>query len=176
MSTPQDPFATPGDDPSRQQSGQQPPPPPGYGQSVPESGQQPQGYGQPGYGQPAYGQPGGLHGPQKNGLGVASLVLGILSLFTWFFFIGGLFGLIAIVLGIIGLGRVKRGEANNRGMAIAGIITGALGVLLTILVVAGVAALFNSGEFSNLTECVNDAGGDQAAVEECTREFEDSVG
>lgn len=171
MSTPQDPFATPGDDPSRQQSGQQPPPPPGYGQSVPESSQQPQGYGQP-----AYGQPGGPDGPQKNGLGIASLVLGILALLTGLFLIGGLFGLIAIVLGIIALGRVKRGEANNRGMAIAGIITGALGVLLTILVVAGVAALFNSGEFSNLTECVNDAGGDQAAVEECSREFEDSVG
>lgn len=149
MSSPQDPFATSGDDPSRQQ--------------------QPSGYGQPA---PVYGAP---HGPQKNGLGIASLVLGILALLTGFFLIGGLLGLIAIVLGIIALGRVKRGEADNRGMALAGIITGALGLLLTILVVAGVAALFNSGGFSNLTECVNDAGGDQAAIDECSRDFEDSV-
>ena len=167
MTAPQDPFATPGDQPSGQQPG-------GYGQ-------QPGGYGQPGqhppppgYGQQPFGQPGHA-GPQKNGMGIASLVLGILSLVSWFFFIGGLFGLIAIILGVIALGRVKRGEANNKGVAIAGIVTGAIGLLLTVLVVVGVAALFNSGDFGSLTECLSEAGNDQAAIDECSREFEDSV-
>lgn len=161
MTAPQDPFATPGDQPPGQQPG-------GYGQ-------QPGQYPPPGYGQP-YGQQGGPQGPQKNGLGIAALVLGILSLFSWFFLIGGLFGLIAIILGIIALGRVKRGEANNKGMSLAGIVTGALGLLLTVLVVVGVATLFNSGEFGNLTECLNNAGGDQAAVDDCSRQFQDRVG
>lgn len=163
MTAPQDPFATPGDQPPGQQPG-------GYEQ-------QPTGYGQPGQSPPpGYGQLGGPQVPQKNGLGIAALVLGILSLVSWFLFIGGLFGLIAIILGVIALGRVKRGEANNKGMAIAGIVTGAIGLLLTILVVVGVATLFNSGEFGNLTECVNNAGGDQAAVDDCSRQFQDNVG
>lgn len=158
MTAPQDPFAQPSDP---------------YGQ--PAGAQQPSGSPPPGYGQPPYGTSGGHSGPKKNGLGVASLVLGVLSLVSWFFLIGGLFGLIAIVLGIIGRGRAKRGEADNGGVALAGIITGALGLLLTILVIAGVAALFGSGEFSNLTDCLSEAGGDQAAIDACSREFEDSV-
>lgn len=164
MTGPQDPFAQPGDPFAK----------PGDAAQQP-GGQQPGGQ-QPGYGQPPYGTASGGHqGPKKNGFGVAALVLGVLSLITWFFLIGGLFGLVAIILGVLGRGRVKRGEADNGGMALAGIITGALGLLLTILVIAGVAALFGSGEFSNLTDCLNEAGRDQAAIDECSREFEDSV-
>lgn len=111
----------------------------------------------------------------RNGLGTASMVLGILSLLSWFIFIGGLFGLIAIVLGVLGRGRARRREASNGGRALAGIVMGTIGLLLTVLVVAVGISLFTSGEFSNLTECLSDAGRDQEAVDECTRQFEDSV-
>lgn len=168
MTAPQDPFATPSDPFARPGDAAQQPG--GHGQQ-PGYGQQPGSYGQPPYGT----APSGHTGPKKNGLGVAALVLGILSLLSWFFLIGGLFGLVAIILGVLGRGRVKRGEADNGGIALAGILTGALGLLLTILVIAGVAALFGSGEFSNLTECLREAGGDQAAIDECSRQFEDSV-
>ena len=162
MTAPQDPFAKPSDPFTQPGDGAQQP---GYGQQQPGS-----------YGQPPYGTAPGAHGaPKKNGLGIAALVLGVLSLISWFFLIGGLFGLVAIILGVIGRGRAKRGEADNGGVALAGIITGALGLLLTVLVIAGVAALFGSGEFSNLTDCLSEAGGDQAAIDECSREFEDSV-
>ena len=66
----------------------------------------------------------------RNGLAVASLVLGIISIPTL-----GLLGLgaiTAIVLGSIALNRIKKEPAthNGKGMAIAGIITSALSLSL----------------------------------------------
>lgn len=148
MTAPQDPFASPGGEPAG-------PPPPAYGQ-------------------PQFGMP-PVPAGNRNGLGTAALVLGILSLVTWFLFIGGLFGIVAVVLGFLGRSRAKRREASNGGMALAGIVTGAVGILLTVLVIVGVAALFSTGEFSNLTDCLEDAAGDPEAVEDCRKQFEDSL-
>ena len=67
--------------------------------------------------------------PSK-GLGIASLILGICSIVTAALFIGIVAGILAIIFGIIVLQR--RGD---KGRAITGIITGALGVLLTIAVI-----------------------------------------
>ncbi|MBF5083561.1 DUF4190 domain-containing protein [Quadrisphaera sp. INWT6] len=120
------PQGQPHDAPRDGQYGQQPQQ---YGQP---QGQQPQQYGQ---GYPAQGGYDGRPAP-KNALGIAALVLGVLALLTGFFIIGGLFGLVAIVLGIIGSRRAKRGLATNRGMAITGIILGVIGVLLTVAVLA----------------------------------------
>lgn len=155
MTGPQDPFATPDPNAPREPSvSPQPYAPQPYA---------PQPYGTA----PVAGN--------RNGLGTASMVLGILSLLSWFIFIGGLFGLIAIVLGFLGRGRARRREASNGGVALAGIVMGTIGLLLTVLVVAVGISLFTSGEFSNLTDCLSEAGGDQEAIDECTRQFEDSV-
>ena len=67
-----------------------------------------------------------------NGLAVGSLILGILS----FFCVGLIAGPIAIVLGF--LGRKKANEemaGNGAGMALAGIITGALGFAVSLVFV-----------------------------------------
>src|SRR5688572_26315443 len=162
MTAPQDPFASPGGEPAGQPPQAEPP----AWQAAPQPGFPP-----PSYGAQQFGMPPPPAG-NRNGFGVAALVLGILSLVTWFLFVGGLFGAIAVVLGVIGRGRAKRGEANNGGMALAGLITGAVGVLLTILVIVGVAALWNSEEFSTVRECVEEAGSDQAAIDECAEQFE----
>ena len=174
MTAPQDPFATPGDEPAGPPPSSEPPAWPGSqpGHAAPPYGSQP-GFPPP-YGQQQFGMPPAPAG-NRNGLGTAALVLGILSLVTWFLFIGGVFGIIAVVLGALGRGRAKRREASNGGMALAGIITGAVGVLLTVLVVVGVAALWNSEEFSNVRECLEEAGSDQEAIDDCARQFEDSV-
>lgn len=153
MTAPQDPFASPGGEPAG--------PPP---QSEPPAWQ----------GQQQFGMP-PVPAGRSNGLGTASLVLGILSLVTWFLFIGGLFGIVAVILGFLGRGKAKRGEASNGAMALAGLVTGAVGILLTVLVIVGVAALFSTGEFSNLTDCMQDAAGDPQAVEDCRKQFEDSL-
>ena len=67
----------------------------------------------------------------STGLAIASLILGILATLSGIFFIGGLFGIAAIVLGIIALQKKV-----GKGMSITGIITGALGILGTLGAIA----------------------------------------
>jgi hypothetical protein len=191
VTAPQDPFSTPPQGPPATPPGgygapdAQPPgygapsgPPPEYGQ--PQYGQQPVGqpqYGQPQYGQPQFGQPGfGHQGSPRNGFGIAALVLGILALITCWTVLGGIvFGLIAAILGFLGRGRAKKGEANNGGMALTGAILGLLGLAASIVFAVVVGSLLSRGDFGSLTECLESAGNDQAAIDECSADFEDSV-
>jgi heme/copper-type cytochrome/quinol oxidase subunit 2 len=89
---------------------------------------------------------------------------------------GGLvLGVAAIVLGVLWRGRVRRREADNGGMAVAGIVLGALGVLAAVAVIAAGVALFSSDSGRSLVDCLQDAE-TQADVEECQREFESDLG
>lgn len=83
-------------------------------------------------------------GSASNGLAIAALVLGIAAIVTsWLCGIGAVAGVLAVVFGIIGL---KRADAlpgrPAAGMAVAGIVTGAIGAVLatvfTVLIVVGV--------------------------------------
>jgi hypothetical protein len=66
----------------------------------------------------------------SNGFCVASLVLGIIGLPTYCVIITPLLG---VIFGIIGLNQTsKGGEGGGRGMAIAGIICGSLGLLIAL--------------------------------------------
>lgn len=140
--------------------------------SLPVSGQV---AGGPVYGARGYG-PGPAGVVPRNGLGTAALVLGILAVVLSFTVIGGVvFGILALVFGFIGRGRVKRGEATNGGSALAGIILGALGLLLAIgLVIAG-ASLLNSDSGKKLQNCLDSAGSDTAAQQSCQQQFKDSI-
>jgi prepilin-type processing-associated H-X9-DG protein len=60
-----------------------------------------------------------------SGKAVASLILGIASFLCSF-----LTGIPAIILGILGLRDIGRGQAGGQGLAITGIVTGGLGTLL----------------------------------------------
>ncbi|MDH6226565.1 MULTISPECIES: DUF4190 domain-containing protein [Streptomyces] len=71
----------------------------------------------------------------KNGLGTAALVLGIIGVVLAFFYVGGLLGLLALIFGIIGLGKVKKGEATNKGVALTGLILGVVSMVITIAMV-----------------------------------------
>ncbi len=116
-------------------------------------------------------------GSRPKGLAVASLVLGILGLLTFFFLLGGLLGLIAVILGIVALGKIKRGEADGRGMAIAGIITGAISLVLTVLILVTVGSFLaeNSDDFSNLSDCINAADNNQTEIQACQEEFSRNI-
>jgi hypothetical protein len=78
-----------------------------------------------------------------------------------------LLGLAAIVVGIIARRRVKRGEATGGGMALTGLITGAIALVLGIAIVAGAAAFLST----DTGKCVRDANGDQKKIEECAQNF-----
>lgn len=132
-----------------------------------------QGYGQQGYPSQGSGQsyPGQSYDPParpaRNGLGIAALVLGILSIVPGFFYVGVVLGIIAVILGFLARGRVKRGEATNGGMALAGIIAGIIGFVVAAIFIS-VTVLFAT---SDAGQCVIDAGGNQAALDACTQQY-----
>ncbi|WP_031074753.1 DUF4190 domain-containing protein [Streptomyces sp. NRRL S-118] len=90
------------------------------------------GYGYPGYpGYSAYGHAGWQAGP-ANGMGITSMVLGIIATAGFCMYgLGIILGILALIFGIVGRKRVQRGEANNGGMATAGIILGAIGTVVS---------------------------------------------
>ncbi|WP_239158096.1 DUF4190 domain-containing protein [Streptomyces sp. SID13726] len=139
--------------------------PPGYGYPAPEQGVPmgsvppppiapggpgaPVGYGYPGYPQGYGGWPAPPMPPQ-NGMGVAAMVLGILScaLFCMYGILSLVLGVLAIVFGIKGRKRAERGEATNHGQAQAGFIMGIIGTILGVAVIVllaiGITAAINS--------------------------------
>ncbi|TLQ45473.1 DUF4190 domain-containing protein [Streptomyces marianii] len=75
--------------------------------------------------------------PVRNGLGTAALILGIIGalsgLIPLFFWLAGILGLIGLILGLSAKGRVKRGEATNKGVAVAGIVLGLVSLVLSVV-------------------------------------------
>jgi hypothetical protein len=89
-----------------------PPPPVGYAQVPP----------------PYYGAPAST---EKDWMGITALVLSLATLLTGFTWIGG------IIFGHLGLAAARRGEASNRGMALAGTVIGWVFGGLAILAIVG---------------------------------------
>ena len=81
---------------------------------------------------------GGRARPAQQGLAVTSLVFGIISITFGWICGGPLFGLVAVVLGIVALTQIKRNPQQYSGkpMAIVGLITGGITLLLYVAIVA----------------------------------------
>lgn len=157
----QDPYGQPPSAPPYGQQGSAAPP---YGQQGYQQPQYaPQAYPQQGYPQQApYGSPSG-GGKQRNGFGIAAIVLGVLAILIGLFIfpLGLLLAVIGIVLGFLGWRRAKRGEASN-GLAITGLVLSVLGLLVSI---AGGFLL--SYVLSNFGECAGLTG---TELDQCVRE------
>lgn len=76
-----------------------------------------------------YSSPPPQQRPQTNGMAVASLVLGIL----WLCSLGSI---AAIILGHAALHQINRSGAAGRGIAIAGLVLGYVGLAITVAAVA----------------------------------------
>jgi hypothetical protein len=120
-------------------------------------GNQPGGYGPPqgggygssgGYGPGGYGPPPGGHDPYggygrspiprgNNGLAIAALIMGIAGLFAC-----GTTSIVAVVLGHISLGQIKRTGEEGRGMAIAGLVLSYFGIICWLLVLTLIMRIF----------------------------------
>jgi serine/threonine protein kinase len=121
-------------------------------------------------------------GSQSSNLAVVSLVVGILALILcWIPAVGIIFGISALVLGILGQKNSTKNLSSNKGLGIAGIIIGSLATLLSliliVLVVIGISlwgeraqsemATYNEVEASeNVTE--SEGKHDQEVVESAT--------
>jgi membrane-bound ClpP family serine protease len=103
-------------------------------------------------------------------IGVVALVLVVLILFAP---LGALLGLVALALGIVGIVRANRGQADNRGQAVAGLVTGTLALVIGLLCAASIGAFFatNVNDFRQFGSCLDGARGDQAR-EACAEQLE----
>jgi hypothetical protein len=113
------------------------------------------------------GYPGYPAAPPK-GLSLTAMILGIVALVlticAFFFpFPGMLLGIAAAVVGFVALSKVKRQELGGRGMALSGVITGILAIVLGAAFITGAVAIGNS----DLGKCITAAGNDRAKIEQC---------
>jgi hypothetical protein len=132
----------------------------------------------PGGSYPAGGYP--ATAGRRNGMGTTALVLGVLALvlvlLLLFSPLGALLGLLAVLFGILGLIRVNRGEADNRGQAVAGLVTGALALLFGILFTISVGTWFAThvNDFRRFGNCMDQANA-PAAREQCARQLSNDL-
>jgi hypothetical protein len=136
------------------------------------------------------GYPGGYPPPQqpyyggyqppppgpRNGLGIAALVVAILGLvFCWTVIGGVVLGVVAVIIGIIGRGRAKRGQATNGGVAIAGVLLGVLAVIVSLVFIPIWVGVFSEVGGTDYLDCVARAGSDPKAVEGCVNQLQERV-
>lgn len=112
-------------------------------------------------------------GPQQNGVALAAMILGILALFGLaFIFPGFILGLIALILGIMGVRRANAiaGPGARKGMAITGIVTGAISLILSaLMLIFGFSVakqLVDDGVFEACEQYQNDDEQLQACLED----------
>jgi hypothetical protein len=108
----------------------------------------------------------------RNGMGTAALVVGVVALvlavLLIFFPIAFVLGILAVIFGVVGMRRATRGEANNRGYAVAGLICGAMALVLSIYFGIRLTTFVadNAGNFRQFWSCITNAPTD-AEQDEC---------
>jgi Domain of unknown function (DUF4190) len=112
----------------------------------------------------------------RNGLGIATLVLAIIGLlFCWTVVGGVMLGVCAVIIGFVAWGRVKRGEATNGGVAIAGIVLGFLAIIVSIVFILIWIGVFGAVGGTNYVDCVSRAGSNDKAIQQCANQFRDRI-
>jgi Domain of unknown function (DUF4190) len=163
--------------PSQPNSGYPPPPSQPYAGYPPPPSQPYSGY-PPSPSQPYAGYP-QAHSGHQNGLGIASLVLAILGLLSgWVPIVGPVgivLGLVAVIIGFLGRGRVKRGIADNGGVAMAGIVLGALAIIVGLAFIALYMFIWKEVGGSDYMSCMQQAGSDPAKQQQCEQQFQQHV-
>lgn len=108
--------------------------------------------------------------PQSNSMAILALVLGILS----FVCLWGIGGVLAIVFGVLGLGRARSTDGEGRGLSVAGIVLGIVNIMVSIVVVVLLALLLREAANS-----VNEQNGKAdpskyaVAIDDCTTDVFD---
>ena len=84
---------------------------------------------------------------QTNGFAIASLVLGILSIIPGVYIGGLVMGILAIVFSRMATTRINAapGRLNGQGLAIAGLITGIVGLSLSVMIILFFGAIAGLG-------------------------------
>ncbi|MFG2748735.1 DUF4190 domain-containing protein [Streptomyces xanthophaeus] len=72
------------------------------------------------------------HTASANGQAGAAMVFGVIGLSTSVFLVGGLFGGIGLILGIVALATAGR-TGTGRAKALTGVVTSAIGIVVSVL-------------------------------------------
>lgn len=114
----------------------------------------------------------------RNGKGSASLALGLASLALMALLppLALVLGALALVLGLLGRGRALRGQASNPGQALGGVVSGAIGVVISVgvLISTGVFFVDHQSQIQRLARCELHAA-TAHAQQACTREYSKAV-
>jgi len=135
-------------------------------------GQAHQGHGgaDPGYGEERW-EPAR---PRRNGMGTAALTLGLIGALLFWTILGGIaLGLLALIFGIVGFRRGKRGEATNGTLAMVGAILGALALVGSSAILAFAVSVVGSGDYQEFQDCTEKAA-TTAEQQQCQKDFIDS--
>ena len=149
-------------DPEQSDSEQQPGPDPSSPYAQPQPPQYPPQYPQQAYGyqQPPYGygypQPYQPYGPQGSQQALWSMILGISSIvgivLAFCFYVPGIaLGIPAVILSFTARKEIARsnGMRTGSGQATAGLVTGIIGIVLNLLLIAFFIALFATEGFGD---------------------------
>ena len=110
-------------------------------------------------GAPPPGAPGGQPRPgSTNSLAIVSLILGI----AWLGWIGSI---LAVVLGHVSLSQIKKTGQSGKGMAIAGLVLGYVGILTGALVIVFLVALADNVTEEKQARVVLEADGTGGAAQ-----------
>ncbi|NGN64740.1 DUF4190 domain-containing protein [Streptomyces sp. A7024] len=94
-----------------------------------------------------------LREPARNGLGIAGLVFSISGLVLWLIAFAGLpLSAAGVICGAVARRQARRGTATNGGMALAAIIVGAIGVLVSAIWLAVIIYLVLHPDLLNEAE------------------------
>jgi hypothetical protein len=123
-----------------------PPPPDAYAvppNPYPPQPYPPQGYGAAPYAYPPYGAGSPYAAsPPSNGVAVAAFVLGVIAMvLAWIPLFDIVLAAPAVILGGLGISRANRTRGTGKGLAIAGLILGAISILVTLVVFAILVAV-----------------------------------
>jgi hypothetical protein len=117
---------------------------------------------------------------RRNGLGTAALLLGVvglvLAVLVIFSPLALPLGLLAIILGAFGVGRARRGEADNRGHAFTGIVTGVLAIGIAVAWGFQFVTFFteHQSDLRHFGTCMRKADNDAQRVD-CIRILEEQL-
>jgi Domain of unknown function (DUF4190) len=129
---------------------------------------------QPGHPPPYYAPPQPV--APKNGLAIAALVLAVIGLLcVATVFAPIILGVVAVILGVVGRGRVQRGLADNGGVAIAGIVLGCLAIVVGLAFIAIWTTVWKDVRGGDYIDCMQRAGSDNVAQQQCADQFKRTV-
>ncbi|MBN1807626.1 MAG: DUF4190 domain-containing protein [Planctomycetes bacterium] len=96
---------------------------------------------------------------KASGAAIASLVLGILGFLTAFILVGFLLAIVGLILGIVALGKVSKGQAGGKGVAVAGTVISGIallsGVFMVIMAVAMMPAITGARDRARTVKDMN---------------------